>query len=532
MRARAFFAVFLLVLLTGCQAAPAANPTTSPSSEPPPPEATTTASPTATQTPVLTPTVSPAELRRRAGPVCENAFSALVESGPLTPPFAVLKKRNYADAPSWEVSHPLPHLGSFSASEVKTLFCIVETQAQTGTYPDGSAAYQFFWEVRVVSWPGGKVIGKSSFTGPPPPETNVFASGSPEGLFPYKEFAAWIFSQVEHPDFLFFNDAITSLALAPAGHPAAFGTAIANQVVDRDYQATIFLFDPSDLQTELGTTSFRDVLDGHQGMVTSLAFSPDGKILASSGYDRFIKFWDVETGELSGQLNLPDTPNFLSFSPGGHTIVVASNLAVTLVNPVAMQIEKSIPVSSGDHLAISLEEELIYVSTPFSIRAIDSRAGTAILEFPDPSVLVPTTTVADDGTVLSVTYETPNTIDNFALSPDGTQIVTYTVDSSIDNRRGWENVRLATWDARSGQYKSEIRFSANSIQVMKFSFDGSRLAVGNGNEIWVWDTSTWQLLKRFSGHVDLVEDLAFTPDGTRVLSASWDGTIRVWSLEE
>jgi WD40 repeat protein len=376
------------------------------------------------------------------------------------------------------------------------------------------------------------VIGKNSFTGPPPPKTRILSSGAVVGSFPDKQFAAWIFTHVDHPNFLYFNDAITSLAISPNGQTAAFGTAIATQTVDRDYQAKIFLFDPSDLQTDLGTSAFRDVLDGHQGMVTSLAFSPDGSLLASSGYDRFLKFWDVGTGGLLGQLNLTDTPNFLSFSPDGNKLAVASNLEVTFVSLVSMQLEKSIPVCSGDHLAFSPDGNLVYISTPFHISVIDSIAGTVILEFPDPSALVPTLTVAEDGSILGVSYETPNKIDNFALSPDGTQIITYSVDQAIDPGSGAENVRLAFWNAGTGKYISEIKFSTGSVEVMKLAPNGNLLGIATGKEIWVWDTASWQLVKRLSGHVDLMEDLAITPDGTKILSASRDGTIRVWSLAE
>ncbi len=438
---------------------------------------------------------------------------------------------SYTDAPAWEISHQLPHLNSFSAADVQTVFCISETRTQTGTYADGSAAHQIFWEVRAVSWPGGKVIGRHSFAGSPP-DTNVPSSDSAEGALPYKEFAAWIFNQIEHPEFLYFSNAITSLATSPDGRLAAFGTAIVNQIVDRDYQARIFLFDPSDLQTDMGTSSFLNVLDGHQGMVTSLEFSPDGNMLASSGYDRFIKFWNVRNGNLVGQVALADTPNILLFSSDGSKLVVGSNLEVTFINPDSLQIEKSIPVSGGEQLALSSDGNLIYVSTPFRMTVIDVRASAVILEFPDSSTLVSTLTVADDGSVLSVTYETPNTIDNFVLSPDGTQIITYTIDRSIDSGSGLENVRLATWEAAAGKYLSETTFASDFIGAMKISPDGKLLAIGNSNEVWVWDRASWQLIKRFSGHIDAVEDLAFTPDGTNVLSAGRDGTIRAWSLEE
>lgn len=534
---RVAFTVFLAFILIACQSAAATAPATIPKETLPPSETplpTSTATPTSTSiaVPTATQTVSPAELKRRAAPICENAFSILVETGPLTPPFAVMKKEIYADAPSWELSHQLPHLGSFSAADVQTLFCISETRTQTGTYTDGSAAYQLFWEVRVVSWPGGKVIGKNSFTGSPPPKTKEIASGSAEGSFPYQEFAAWIFNQIEHPDFLYFKDAITSLAISPSGEIAAFGTAIANQIVDRDYQAKIFLFDPSDLQTDLRTSAFLDALDGHQGMVTSLAFSPDGNILASSGYDRFVKFWDVASRRLLGQASMADTPNSLTFSADGTKLAVASNLEVITIDPVSRQIVASIQEAGGDSLAFSPDGKHVYFNAQGRIKIIDPTAGRVTLTFPDPFALLPTVAIAPDGSVLGVTYESPETVEGFALAPDGSWIITYTTDRSVDADSGAENVRLATWEAKTGKYVSEVRFSGDLIQTIRFSPDGSLLAMGNRSEIWIWDTGTWQVKKKLTGHISEIVDLAFSPDITNLLSASRDGTIRVWPLKE
>jgi WD40 repeat protein len=523
--------VFLAFILTACQPASATTPAISPTQTLPlkeTPRPTTTLAPATTQTPAPTSTASPVQLIRRASPICENAFSAPVDRGLLVPPFAILRKEAYADAPSWEFSSQLPHMSSSDANEVKVLFCISETRSQTGTYTDGSPAYQLFWEVRSVSWPGGKVIGRKKFTGSLPPKE--FSSGAEEGLSPYKEFAAWIFNQVDHPDFLYFKDAVTSLAMSPDGRLAAFGSAVASQIVDKDYQAQVYLFDPSDLQTGLGTSAYVDVLAGHQGLVTSLAFSPDSKTLASSGYDLFVKFWDVSSGRLLGQVSLTDTPNFLAFSPDGKNLAVASNLEVVFIDVSSMQIERSIPEAGGKNLAFSPDGGHLFIATPFHITVIDTAAGTAILKFPDPSALVPTLTVSEDGNT-SVTYETPDAVDNFTLSPDGASIITYTLDQSIDRNSGVENVRLVAWDAEAGKYLNETKFVGDFLGAMKLSADGSLLAIANDQEIWLWDTTSWQVIKRLTGHTDLVQDIVFTPDGRKILSASRDGTVRVWSLE-
>ena len=525
---RVLFFFLLSLALAACQPAPLpASPTG--------PVATLALSEMPLPTPTITQTVlptavpsaaaSPAELLRRAGPICENSFSALVESGPLIPPFAVMKETTYADSPSWELAHQLPHLGSLADDEVQTLFCISETRSQTGTYRDGSAAYQLFWDVRVVSWPGGKVIGRNSFTGSPPPEATGFASGAAEGSYPVSAFAAWIFHEVDHPDFLYFDDAVTSLAVSSGGNLAAFGTASANQIVDRDYQAQIFLLRAADLETI-------SALDGHQGMVTSLAFSPDGRIIASSGYDLFVKFWDVGSSQLLGQVHIADTPNSLVFSPDGRKLAVASNLDVAFIDIASMQIEQSLQEASGSDLTFAPDGRHVYVRSLGSIKLIDAQANIVMLSFPDLSALVPTMSVAADGSVVGATYEYPEAVDRFALSPDGERIVSYTIERSLADTAGAENVRLAVWDATTGKFSSESKFSAESVQAIEFAPNGVLLAIGVGSEVWIWDIETGQVKQKLIGHVGDIVDLAFDREGTRIFSAGSDGTLRLWTLEE
>lgn len=525
---RLSFAALLTVALAACQSVPATKLVAVPTGTLFPGE-TAVASATATQVPaaalVFTPTVSPAELKRRAGPICENSFSAPVETGSLVPPFAVLKKSTYADAPSWDLAHQLPHLGSLSAADVKTVFCISESRTQTRTYADGSAAYQLSWEVRAVTWPGGKVIGRNSFHGALPPFTRQSAAVSVEGSLPDRQFAGWVFAQVDHPDFLYFNDAVTKIAISPRGDLAAFGTSIANEFVDRDYEAKILLFKPSDMQILSG-------LAGHRGMVTALAFSPDGKVLASAGFDLFVKFWDLATGHLLGQVNIPDTPNSLAFSPDGRKLAVASNLDVAFIDLATMHIEQSLQEASGRDLAYSPNGKRVYVNSLGSIKVIDPAANVVMLTFPDPFALVPTLSVSADGSGTSVAYASPGTVEGFALSPDGTEIISYTVDRSVAREPGAENVRLAAWDAETGKFRREIRFSGDLIETVKFSPNGSLLAIGNLSSIWIWNTSSSQMVKELSGHNGFIADLAFGPDGNSLLSAGGDGTIRIWSLEE
>jgi WD40 repeat protein len=180
-------------------------------------------------------------------------------------------------------------------------------------------------------------------------------------------------------------------------------------------------------------------------------------------------------------------------------------------------------------LAFSPDGGHVYVYSPGRIKIIDPNANRITLAFPDPFGLVPTLSVAEDGGT-RVTYESPEAVDGFALSPDGSQIVTFTMDRSIDLNSGAENVRLATWDAQTGKYGSEVRFSGDLIHAIEFSPNGNLLAIGNRNEVWIWNTAIWQVKEKYSGHAGEIVDLVFTPEGTRLLSAGRDGTVRVWSL--
>lgn len=116
------------------------------------------------------------------------------------------------------------------------------------------------------------------------------------------------------------------------------------------------------------------------------------------------------------------------------------------------------------------------------------------------------------------------------FSPDGTRLVTVTWDFSQEGGRSPISKYAYTfWDVESGEViaTSEPIESAGRVA---FSPDSTLLATDNGQHIALWDAQTGELLTALTGHTDFVTKLVFSSDGTRLVSISNDGTIRVWGV--
>ena len=90
---------------------------------------------------------------------------------------------------------------------------------------------------------------------------------------------------------------------------------------------------------------------------------------------------------------------------------------------------------------------------------------------------------------------------------------------------------VKVWDATTGDLLHDLSGHASEVLTVAFSPDGQRLASGSyDTTVKVWDTATGKAIHTLRGHQGPVSGVAFSPDGRHLASASFDRTVKIWDL--
>ncbi len=248
------------------------------------------------------------------------------------------------------------------------------------------------------------------------------------------------------------------------------------------------------------------VLQGHEDDVERVVFNPDGTRLASASDDGTVRLWDVSTGgELAVLRGHEAAVNSVAFSPDGTRMASASDDRTV----------RFWDASTGEELALRIEHhtEISWVTFSPDGTRLATVSGSRFRQIGDYAVYI---WDASTGEQLLVLRGHEGDVDMVAFSPDGTRLASASDDSTA---------RL--WDAFTGKELAVLRHE--DPEAVAFNPEGTRLASGSeGKTVHIWDASTGEELAILRGHQDDVNEVAFSPDGTRLASASRDGTVRIW----
>lgn len=215
---------------------------------------------------------------------------------------------------------------------------------------------------------------------------------------------------------------------------------------------------------DTATGQIKHRLQGHRDYIYSVAFSPDKRLLASSSYDRLVKIWDIEKGvELKTLKDHTDAVYPVAFSPDGK--LLASGAADRTV--------KVWDVGSGKRLY----------------------------------------TLSDS---LDVVY-------TLAFHPSGKQLTAAGAD---------KNIRTWTITEQAGTLTQSIIAHTDEIVQIAYSPDGSRLASTSADRtVKLWDLAAEQAVKTFEKQPDWSQSLAWSPDGQTLVVGGFDGAVRIYNTQ-
>ncbi|SNR25671.1 WD40 repeat domain-containing serine/threonine protein kinase [Actinomadura mexicana] len=298
-------------------------------------------------------------------------------------------------------------------------------------------------------------------------------------------------------------------------------------------------------------------LRGHTASVRDLAFTPDGRTLASASDDTTVRLWNVADGkQRRAPLGHPDGVNALAISHGGSTLYTAGDDGYLRLFPVSGKGEPSdldIDLGPLTSLALSPDDRVLATSnTDQSVRLwdlddgkvgplLETGAGNvqALAFAPDSRMLAigTTGTEADPGsgntrgvTQLWEVYDRKRLGGDMSGHDSWTEDVAFSPDGRTLATAGGETIRL--WDvARSVQVGAPFRCDGR-CRTAVFSPDG-RVLVAGGSEgiVRLWDvTRHRQLGPELTGHGGAVLSVSFSPDGRTLATGGEDGTVRLWKV--